>query len=174
MGRHFLIGNLFVLICCSIAFGTDGTALEAPSECSKVDRILVEKSKRRLVLFSDNKILRVYHIALGKNPVGPKIREGDGKTPEGVYYIDYRNSNSRYHLSLHISYPNAGDRLKAEQLGVQPGGDIMIHGLKNGLKMSGSFHRFVDWTDGCVAVTNHEIEELWELVPDGTPIEIKP
>jgi len=140
----------------------------------KVDRILVEKSKRRLTLFASKKVLKVYRIALGKNPVEPKVRQGDGKTPEGVYRIDYRNSKSHYYLSLHISYPNAEDIQRAKELDVPPGGDIMIHGLKNGFGWLGPLHRLFDWTDGCIAVTNSEIKEIWHLVPDGTLVEIRP
>jgi murein L,D-transpeptidase YafK len=141
---------------------------------SKADRILVSKSKRKLSLFRGNEVIKTYRIALGKNPEGHKIQQGDGRTPEGMYRIDYRNPESAYHLSLHISYPNKRDTQRAKELGVTPGGDIMIHGIKNGLGWLGSLHRFFDWTDGCIAVTNTEIEEIWALVPDGTLVEINP
>lgn len=139
-----------------------------------VDKVLIEKRKRRLTLISKGKAIKTYKIALGGNPVGPKEREGDNKTPEGTYTIESRNRHSEYHLSLRISYPNEKDRRRAKKRGVSPGGDIMIHGMKNGLAWVGGFHTKMDWTEGCVAVTNKEIEEISRLVPNGTPVEIKP
>jgi len=138
------------------------------------DRILIEKKARRLTLISKGEVLKTYKIALGGNPVGPKERAGDHKTPEGTYVIDARNKNSRYHLSLHISYPNERDRKRAQQLGVAPGGDIMIHGIKNGFSWVGDYHTEVDWTKGCIAVTDEEIEEIARLAPNGTAVEIRP
>lgn len=138
------------------------------------DKILIEKKERRLTLFSKDKVLKTYKIALGGNPNGPKERQGDNKTPEGTYIIDSRNKNSRYHLSLHISYPNEKDKKRAKERGVSPGGDIMIHGIKNELSWVGDMHTDVDWTQGCIAVTNEEIEEIDKLVPNGTIVEIKP
>ncbi len=140
----------------------------------RADRVIVEKAKRQLHLLASGKVLRTYRIALGGNPVGPKTQEGDGKTPEGLYVIDGRNAQSRYHRSLHISYPSAADVNRARRAGVKPGGDIMIHGIRNGLGWIGSLHRMMDWTQGCIAVTNPEIEEIWLIVPDGTPIELRP
>ena len=138
------------------------------------DKILIEKKERRLTLFSKGKVLKAYQIALGGNPNGPKERQGDNKTPEGTYIIDSRNKDSRYHLSLHISYPNEKDKKRAKELGVSPGGDIMIHGIKNGFSWVGDLHAEVDWTKGCIAVTNEEIEEIDKLVPKGTIVEISP
>jgi murein L,D-transpeptidase YafK len=138
------------------------------------DKVLIEKKARRLTLFSKGQVLRTYKVALGRNPNGPKEREGDNKTPEGVYAIDARNKNSRYHLSLHISYPNEQDRKRAKELGVSPGGDIMIHGIRNGFGWLGGVHRWLDWTQGCVAVTDDEIKEIDRLVPNGTTVEISP
>jgi len=138
------------------------------------DKILVEKKARRLTLSSKGKVLKTYKIALGGNPVGPKERQGDNKTPEGTYIIDSRNRESDYHLALHISYPNENDKRRANELGVSPGGDIMIHGIKNGFAWVGDHHREADWTRGCIAVTDEEIEEIERLVPDGTPVEILP
>jgi L,D-peptidoglycan transpeptidase YkuD (ErfK/YbiS/YcfS/YnhG family) len=138
------------------------------------DRILIEKQERRLTLISKGKVLKTYQIALGGNPNGPKERQGDNKTPEGTYVIDSRNKNSRYHLSLHISYPNEKDRKRAKELGVSPGGDIMIHGIKNGFSWVGDLHAEVDWTKGCIAVTDEEIEEISKLAPNGTTVEIRP
>ena len=139
-----------------------------------VDRILIEKNARRLTLISQGEALKTYNIALGGNPIGPKERKGDNKTPEGTYVIDGRNMGSRYHLSLHISYPNERDRKRAKELGVSPGGDIMIHGIKNGYSWVGDAHADVDWTKGCIAVTDQEIEEISKLVPNGTIVEIRP
>jgi murein L,D-transpeptidase YafK len=134
------------------------------------DHIVVNKSKRELLLLRDGKVIRRYAIGLGQSPVGPKEREGDGKTPEGSYVISGRNPASAYHLSLRISYPNAADIERAGAAGVNPGGDIMIHGLPNGEATSREHGRMTDWTLGCIAVTNEEIEEIWRVVPDGTPI----
>ena len=138
------------------------------------DKILIEKKERRLTLISKGKVLKTYKIALGGNPNGPKERQGDNKTPEGTYLIDSRNMDSRYHLSLHISYPNEKDKKRAKQLGVSPGGDIMIHGIKNGFSWVGDLHTEVDWTKGCIAVTDEEIEEIDKLAPNGTIVEIRP
>jgi murein L,D-transpeptidase YafK len=139
-----------------------------------VDRILIEKSARRLMLISQGEVLKSYKIALGGNPIGPKERQGDNKTPEGTYVIDARNRDSRFHLSLHISYPNERDKKRAKELGVSPGGDIMIHGIKNGFSWVGDAHAGVDWTKGCLAVTDEEIEEIDKLAPNGTIVEIRP
>lgn len=137
-------------------------------------RVLIEKKERRLTLLSKDKVLKTYRIALGGNPNGPKERRGDNKTPEGTYVINARNRDSRYHLSLQISYPNEKDKKRAKELGVSPGGNVMIHGLKNGFSWVGDAHATLDWTEGCIAVTNEEIEEIARLVPNGTSVEIKP
>ncbi len=139
-----------------------------------VDKILIEKNARRLMLISKGEVLKTYKIALGGNPIGPKERQGDNKTPEGTYVIDSRNRDSRYHLSLHISYPNERDKKRAKELGVSPGGNIMIHGIKNGFSWVGDSHTEVDWTKGCIAVTDEEIEEIDKLAPNGTIVEIRP
>jgi murein L,D-transpeptidase YafK len=140
----------------------------------KADFIVVRKAKREMVLLRNHRVLKSYRIALGRNPVGRKLRQGDGKTPEGLYKIVGRNPASAFHRSLRISYPNAEDRARARRAGVSPGGDIMIHGLPNGRGYIGAAHRLIDWTEGCIAVTNKEIEEIWRLVPDGTPVRIEP
>lgn len=139
-----------------------------------VDRILIEKSARRMMLISQEEVIKTYKIALGGNPVGPKERQGDNKTPEGTYSIDGRNRDSKFHFSLRISYPNERDRKRAKELGVSPGGDIMIHGLKNGFSWVGEAHAEIDWTQGCIAVTDEEIEEIDKLAPNGTVVEIRP
>jgi L,D-peptidoglycan transpeptidase YkuD (ErfK/YbiS/YcfS/YnhG family) len=138
------------------------------------DKVLIEKKDRRLTLLSKGEVIKTYRIALGGNPVGPKERQGDNKTPEGTYVIDSKNKESDYHLSLHISYPNEKDKMRAKELGVSPGGDIMIHGIKNGFSWVGAFHARVDWTKGCIAVTDEEMEEIAKLVPNGTIVEIRP
>ena len=138
------------------------------------DKILIEKKQRRLMLVSKGEVIKTYRIALGGNPDGPKIRHGDDKTPEGTYVIDARNKDSDYHLSLHISYPNERDKKRAKELGVSPGGDIMIHGIKNGFSGVGALHAEVDWTKGCIAVTNEEIDEISKLTRNGTVVEIRP
>ncbi len=140
----------------------------------KADRILVEKGARRLTLFSAGRKLKVYRVALGFSPVGPKQREGDGRTPEGNYIIDFHKSDSAFHRALHISYPDAADTARAAEASAAPGGDIMIHGLPNGFSASGPAHRLGDWTAGCIAVTDSEIDEIWASVADGTPMEIRP
>lgn len=132
------------------------------------------KRERTLQLWNGGQILQRYKVALGGNPVGAKTRQGDHKTPEGVYVLDSRNAHSQFYKSLHISYPNAHDRATARAKGVSPGGDVFVHGLPNGYRIVGSAHRLRDWTDGCIAVTDEEIDEIWAAVPDGTPIEIRP
>jgi len=138
------------------------------------DRIIVHKKEHTMELMHAGQVIRTYKIALGRNPVGPKQREGDFRTPEGVYVIDSRNAKSQCHRSLHISYPNAADRERARKLGVPPGGNVSIHGILNGYRYLGAAHRRWDWTYGCIAVTDQEIEEIWKLVDNGTPIEILP
>lgn len=138
------------------------------------DSIVIEKAAHRLTLFHMGRPLRTYLVALGGNPVGDKVSAGDRRTPEGLFSIEGRNPNSQYHLSLRISYPDAYHRQRAEALGVDPGGNIMIHGLPNGKGFVGAYHRTADWTNGCVALTDEEIEEIWSAVPTGTPVLIKP
>jgi murein L,D-transpeptidase YafK len=148
--------------------------LLAAADPPVADRVVVYKARREMMLYRDGKAIRTYRIALGRTPVGPKRREGDGKTPEGDYVVDGRLARSQFHRALHISYPAAADRERARRAGVSPGGDIMIHGLPNGQGAIGAAHRQSDWTEGCIAVTNEEIEEIWRLVANGTPIRIEP
>jgi murein L,D-transpeptidase YafK len=156
---------LAVLVCLILSPG-------APA--ATADRVVVLKADRTMTLYRGEQALKTYKIALGRNPVGPKEQEGDGRTPEGVYAIDGRNPQSAFHRSLHVSYPNADDRRRAERLHVRPGGAIMIHGLPNGYGALGAAHRLHDWTDGCIAVTDDEIEEIWRMVPNGARVEIRP
>jgi murein L,D-transpeptidase YafK len=138
------------------------------------DSVVVEKKAHRLTLYHLGRPLKAYRIALGGQPVGDKVSAGDRRTPEGVFAVIARNDNSDFHLALRLSYPDERHQAVADSLGVSPGGDIMIHGLPKGRSQVGAQHRIVDWTNGCVALTDEEIEELWRAVPVGTPVEIKP
>lgn len=138
------------------------------------DSIVVEKHLRRLTLYRAGQPVKQYAIALGRNPSGRKVQTGDLKTPEGTYFIEGRNTQSQYYRSLRISYPDMLDQLRAQSLGLTAGGDIMIHGLPPGREQIGAAHRRTDWTEGCIAVTNEELDEIWRAIPDGAPIQIKP
>jgi murein L,D-transpeptidase YafK len=140
----------------------------------QADRVVVNKGVRTLKLMKQGEVIKSYQISLGRQPFGHKQREGDYRTPEGTYLIDWRNPTSLYHLSLHISYPGTQDRGKAERGGYSPGGAIMIHGRPIFIGSNDILFNSRDWTDGCIAVTNAEIEEIWRAVPDGTPITILP
>ncbi|MBV9881169.1 MAG: L,D-transpeptidase family protein [Gemmatirosa sp.] len=144
------------------------------AHAGRADSIVVEKAQHRMTLYAGSQALGTFLVAIGKQSTGAKERAGDYRTPEGLYQIDARNPNSRYHLALHVSYPNATDLAHARALGVSPGGDVMIHGLPNGQGNVGAAHREYDWTNGCVAVTDQEIEQIWGAVPVGTPIRIRP
>ncbi|HSS96342.1 MAG TPA: L,D-transpeptidase family protein [Terriglobales bacterium] len=159
---------------CTVALILLAVCSSADNAAQTVDHVIVLKKERTLQLLSHDKILKAYKVALGGNPVGTKVQQGDHRTPEGIYVLDHRNDHSHYYKSIHISYPNAADRARAAKLHVATGGDIFLHGLPNGYGAVGSAHRLRDWTDGCVAVTDEEIDEIWKLVADGTPIEIKP
>lgn len=141
---------------------------------TQIDNLVVLKSKRHLLAFSNGKLVKTYKISLGGQPIGDKKFEGDKKTPEGIFFIIDKNPNSVFHKNLGISYPNEGDFKIADQLGISVGGNIKIHGLRNHLGFIGKFHRLFDWTSGCIAVTNEEIEELYYTVKIGSQIEIKP
>jgi len=153
--------------------------VEAPSRTAaqsttSVDRIVIEKSKRTLTLMNGAKLVKTYKVALGGQPVGAKDRQGDHKTPEGIYAVDAKKAQSQFYKALHISYPNQADREHARKLGLSPGGDVEIHGLGAKWGWIGAKHRLTDWTDGCVAVTNEEIDEIYSQIKVGTPIEIRP
>lgn len=168
---------LLLFLGCAVLAGTlfwahrDSTPLPAGA---RANRIVVEKSARRLTLFQGTTPLKTYRVALGRAPVGPKEREGDKRTPEGIYVINLRNDRSSYHRSLGISYPSRSDSARAAKQGVPPGKEIMIHGIKNGLGWLGGLHRTIDWTAGCIAVTDAEIDEIYRATRIGTPIEIRP
>ena len=171
-----LIAILFVTM-----ISAGGPVQAAPNDVAmltpyKADRLVVLKGERRLVLMRGDRVLRVYHVALGRYPKGHKIRKGDAKTPEGTYTVDYRldSNRSKFYRALHISYPNAQDRANARRLGVDPGGQIMIHGLPTRWSAQEVGHPKLDWTQGCIALTNREMDEIWDMVADGTQIEIHP
>ena len=144
------------------------------SEFPVADRVVIEKGARQLHLIQGGKAFRTYKIALGIRPVGDKKQEGDFKTPEGKYYLDARNPNSDFFLSIHISYPDRKDRREAGELGVDPGGAIMIHGQPNDPTRSEAYYRTQDWTNGCIAVSNSDMIDIWLMTGDNTPIEIRP
>ncbi|MDX1634311.1 MAG: L,D-transpeptidase family protein [Marinobacter sp.] len=149
----------------------DGRAMDVMPH---VDQVLVRKEERRLYLMADETVVRSYRISLGDNPTGHKLFEGDERTPEGDYVLDWRNPNSDFYKSIHISYPNDHDRSMAQAWGQDPGGSIMIHGLPNDAGDMAFAYVGLDWTDGCIAVSNAEMDEIWQLVRDGTPIQILP
>jgi len=162
-----------LLLAVALAMVAGAGRADPVGDLPPADSVLVEKAARRLTLLdAQGRAIRVYeHVGLGDEPIGPKHFEGDERTPEGRYVIDYGNAASAYHLSLHISYPDSRDVEFARAQGRSPGGQIFIHGRPDGIspeKVTG------DWTDGCIAVTNEEIEQIWALVGDGTPIEIRP
>lgn len=170
MTRRLLLHMLVLLASGRAVAG----ARPGPRAGLKADKVLVLKGKRRLLLLAKGSVVRSYRIALGRNPRGRKRREGDGRTPEGTYYLDRRNPDSRYFRSIHISYPNQSDIARARARGVSPGGAIMIHGLPDGYGDVGRRHAEMDWTEGCIAVSNEEMLEIWAAVDDGTKIEIRP
>lgn len=166
--------SLFAYTKVMARIGSGSPPPDAPLE-QRADLIRVYKSERRMVLLRADAPIATYRISLGRAAdAGPKQREGDEKTPEGRYEIDWRNPKSMAHLSLHISYPKPEEQHAAQVNGFPPGGNIMIHGLPNGRGLLGDVHRLVDWTDGCIAVTNAEMRDIWARVPDHTPVDIMP
>ena len=172
---------LFIVIGFSLAImtSTSATAAEGVSDNKQamlnnivIDKVFVDKSARSLQLLSDNTVIKSYHIALGGNPVGHKQQQGDKRTPTGSYILDYKNEKSKFYRSIHVSYPNATDKARAKSRGISPGGDIMIHGQKNGFGHLAAINQQRDWTDGCIAVTDNEMDEIMAAVEIGTPIEI--
>lgn len=141
---------------------------------NKADMVRVVKSEKRLYLLKQDEVFASYPVKFGANPEGHKQEQGDEKTPEGLYFLTYKNSNSAFYRSIHISYPNAVDQEKARSLGVDPGGDIMIHGQANGWEWASFVTQLVNWTDGCIALTNSNMDLVWNAIEPGTPIEILP
>ncbi len=165
IGASFAGILMFLLV-----FPVNANPISVSLPAQQADLLVLRKSERALILYSGTEIIAQYDVELGSQPNGDKYRFGDGRTPEGTYFIDRRNPNSAYHLSLGISYPNEQDRAEAAAMGVDPGGDIFIHGGPTRF-----WDRFKpDWTAGCIAVSNREIEQIWSMVPIGTPIVIEP
>jgi murein L,D-transpeptidase YafK len=160
------------LVCAALAGALRPLESAAGPNSGQADRIVVLKSRRKLLLLRGGRTLAIFRIALGARPIGPKLREGDSRTPEGLYYIDELNPHSHFHLALHISYPSARDVRRAFALGVPPGGNIEIHGMPDGY---GRFEAiaFGDWTNGCIAVSNRAIEAIWARAGIGTPVVIR-
>ena len=172
---HSAVPALLAALAFLFAFSGPATSTElSPVSDAVVDRIVIEKSKRTMTLLKQGSEVRTYKVALGRNPIGPKIQKGDQKTPEGLYYVDYKVHKSVYHRALHLNYPNQDDIERARSLGVTPGNSIMIHGMKEDKLWMGDVQYLFDWTNGCIALTNREIEEVWVLVPEWTPVEIRP
>jgi len=140
----------------------------------KADIVTVYKSERILFLMREGEVLAKFNVTFGAEPIGHKQQQGDEKTPEGPYILDYKNAKSAFYRSIHVSYPNAKDRTTAQKLGVDPGGDIMIHGQTNDWGWAAPISRFFNWTDGCIALSNEDMQQVWESVDSGTPIEIHP
>lgn len=163
-----------LIVALLIALAAAVPAAAAPTPAAKADLIVVEKAKRVLTLYAKKKQIKTYRIALGGNPIGHKQQEGDSRTPEGRYVIDAKNPWSSFHLSLRVSYPNRRDQAAARAKGVSPGGQIMIHGTPEYLSLVQATGVLSDWTAGCIAVSNAEIEEIYRMVGTGTPIVIKP
>lgn len=139
-----------------------------------IDQLLIHKQERRLEVISGGEVIRSYRVALGREPVGHKQERGDNRTPEGVYHIDWRHHSPNYNLSMHLDYPNLKDRAEAWKRGVDPGGMIMIHGTPIDEEHPEWFFKGLDWTNGCIALDNASMQELWRLVPDGTRVEVRP
>lgn len=175
------VGRLFRILSAALVAGLmavmlAGCAGKPAATLTKADKVVVRKSERKMQLIQNGEVVREYRIALGDRPRGHKMREGDQRTPEGDYILDWRNPNSYFHRSIHVSYPNSRDLQFARFVGERPGGMIMIHGQPNHIrsaKIKAEYQRR-DWTDGCIAVQNHEMDEIWRTVRDGTPIKILP
>lgn len=176
MKKAFLIA-IALTVACMLVIAAIYKNLPTPQhslpEGVVADRVLVDKSDHTLTIFKNDLLLKTYNISLGRGGLEPKQQEGDKKTPDGIYVIDWRNEKSSFYRSLHISYPDKKDIERAQRQNVSAGSHIMIHGLRNGFGFFGRFHLLTDWTQGCVAVTNAEMDELWKAIPDGTPIEIR-
>lgn len=157
-----------------LAVGAGGCAVAVAEGIAMGDHIVVHKSERKLYLYSGDRLLGEYKVALGLNPVGQKVREHDFRTPEGRYYLARRNTRSDYFLAIQVSYPNKEDELRARKQGVPPGGLIMIHGLPNAPKYPPAYYSSSDWTDGCIALSNSDMVEVWMRTQDNIPIDIYP
>lgn len=167
----FLAGFILTVVSNGAAYSGAQTAFFFSA---KADRVVVLKTERKLILMQGDLVLRVYSIALGRYPMGHKQQEGDARTPEGAYTLDFKLKDSGFYKAIHVSYPNEKDITYARARGVDPGGKIMIHGLPNRVRATRVGHPMIDWTQGCIAVTNGEMDEIWGMVDPGTPIEIHP
>lgn len=165
---------LFVLFCSILPALCQANVAFSLDKNAPIDKVLVVKSERKLHLMSQGFILKSYRISLGKKPLGDKLHEGDQRTPEGIYWLDWRKPSSNYQLSMHISYPNADDVKRARSKGLRPGGMIMIHGTPINGEYPEWYFATLDWTNGCIALTNEDMQEVWNTVKDGTMIEIRP
>jgi murein L,D-transpeptidase YafK len=180
--KHMNFRLLAALLAASVASagfadelpGSQPVMLRSADTLPVVDRVVVHKAQRRLDLMHGGNVVRSYHVALGLNPTGQKERSGDFRTPEGDYRLDRRNSRSDYFLSIKVSYPNDTDLRRAHARHWQAGGSIMIHGLPNLMKHGVDYYERTDWTDGCIAVSNADMVEIWMLTPDNAPIDILP
>lgn len=164
---------LLALLCCSVVTLPQASTVET-LDGKVIEKVLVLKSAHQLQLINDGKTLKTYRISLGKKPKGPKLMEGDKRTPEGLYWLDWRKTSDRYYLAMHISYPNITDSARSRREGVNPGGMIMIHGTPDTEEFPEQYFHTLDWTDGCIAMRNIDMREVWGLVKDGTMIEIRP
>jgi len=179
MHKIFILISFVISISYSLQIGAV-TSLQSASYSSsntsigKIDLVVVDKSTSSMALMRNGQILRKYRIAMGDSPVGHKVTEGDQRTPEGRYLLDYKKSNSSYYRAIHISYPNEEDSLRATALGISPGGQIMIHGQNPNSSLPPEDAQQYNWTDGCIAITNAQMDELWRAIDEGTPIEIWP
>lgn len=174
MAVRTVLGGLLLALALWLLTGVGPQPDALAADFPIAEKVIVEKEKRKLHLIRDGEPFRTFDIALGMAPVGDKEEEGDSKTPEGVYRLDARNPESAFFLSIRVSYPNAEDRQNARQKGVSPGGQIMIHGQPNEPVYSPAFYRTSDWTDGCIAVSNSDMIDIWLMTPDNVPIEIRP
>jgi murein L,D-transpeptidase YafK len=172
--RLLFAATLTLMIVAGPLSGNAALANLGPEDQMKADLVVVYKGERILQLKRAGRVLKTFPIALGRDPTGPKLQEGDGRTPEGVFTLDWRNPVSRFYRAIHISYPHEGKAEQAMRWGVSPGGQIMLHGLPNGLTAERIGHPRRDWTNGCIALTNEEIDEIWARVEDGTTIIIYP
>jgi murein L,D-transpeptidase YafK len=172
--RPLFAATLALLMLAGLPSADPALANLPTDDKAKADLVVVYKGERILQLKRAGRVLKTFPIALGRAPTGPKLQEGDGRTPEGVYSLDWRNPASRFYRAIHISYPRAGEAVHATRWGVSPGGHIMLHGLPNGVPAERVGHPRRDWTDGCIALTNEEMDEIWARVEDGTTIIIYP
>lgn len=170
----FITKHFFIFLIALAVVMADATLHQADAAFPPVELVVVYKSQQIMQLLTRNEVVRSYQVALGRNSLGPKQKAGDCRTPEGAYIIDRHKKDSRFYKSLHISYPNRQDLAAAKNHGFSPGGDIMIHGLPKGFEDLADLHYRRNWTKGCIAMNNTEMDEIWRLIPDGTPIIIKP